>query len=220
MDEHRKTEFQKFRDTKAAMPVGILMALGASTLLVLMGFVDMLGGLCIGVLAFYILRLFNVRKIQYLMLCALLMFITFTTLLYPLLPVGTDIGKHLGDVFTVLVLPFMLISLMVWWMRRNLEKMRERLEKEGRLYPQGYGRCKRCRTMVLPGETCCRRCGEYIDVPEEMRVKKANYFECSECNREVPEDAGVCPYCGEIFESDVEVLSIQGKSDSETDPKK
>ncbi|MCL2607233.1 MAG: hypothetical protein FWD92_01570 [Methanomassiliicoccaceae archaeon] len=217
MDGRQKTGFQSFKETKAATPVGILIVLAVSTLLVTAGFVDMLGGLCIGVLSFYILRMFGIRKIHYLMLCAMLMFIIFTTILYLLKPDDISLANHISTVFTVLVLPFILISLIVWWMRRNLERMRERLEKEGRLYPQGYGRCKRCGTMVLPGETCCRRCGEYIDVPEEMRVKKANYFECSECSREVPEDAGVCPYCGEAFEGDVEVHLLKENSD---DPKK
>ncbi|MDR0198750.1 MAG: zinc ribbon domain-containing protein [Methanomassiliicoccaceae archaeon] len=206
MDEYQKTGFQKFRETKAAIPVGIALALLVSFALVAVGFVDMLGGLCIAIFAYFILRLFRVRDIRYLLITAALMFIIFTAEIY-LLPkfVFTDdptVFRIMSNVFVVLVLPFLVLSLLTWWMRQNLEKTRARMEKEGRLYPQGYGRCKKCGSLVLPGEVICRKCGEYIDVPEDLRVKKVNYFECSECGREVPKDAGVCPYCGEAFEDD------------------
>ncbi|MFA6803950.1 MAG: hypothetical protein WCR24_05610 [Candidatus Methanomethylophilaceae archaeon] len=95
---------------------------------------------------------------------------------------------------------FFLILFLTTWMRKNLEKTREKMEAEGRLYPQGYGRCKECGSIVLPGETCCRKCGAYIDVPEELRVKKVECFECSECGAEVPYDATVCPKCGAAFD--------------------
>jgi len=95
---------------------------------------------------------------------------------------------------------FALILLFTYWMRKNLEKTRERLEREGRLYPIGYGRCKECHTIVLPGEVVCRKCGAYIDVPEEMRVRKVDFFECSECGKEVPSGADTCPACGAVFE--------------------
>ena len=95
---------------------------------------------------------------------------------------------------------FFLILLLTTWMRKNLEKTRKKLEAEGRLYPQGYGRCKECGSIVLPGETCCRKCGAYIDVPEELKVKKVEFFECSECGAEVPCEASVCPKCGATFD--------------------
>ena len=87
-------------------------------------------------------------------------------------------------------------------MRRSLEKTRTKMEAQGRLYPQGYGRCKECGAMVLPGEVTCRKCGAYIDVPEEMRAHKKDFFECSECGAEVPSDATVCPKCGARFDSE------------------
>ena len=212
MDEYQKTGFQKFRETKAAIPAGIGLALLVSFLLLLIGLTGMIGGLCIGILAFFVLRLFRVKKIEFLLIFAVLLYIMFVFEMFVVITEVYDLtirddvstGQMLLDIFIVLVLPFLLIAVLTWWMRRNLERTRERLEKEGRLYPAGYGRCKKCGTVVLPGEVCCRKCGEYIDVPEELRVKKVNYFECSECGREVPEDAGVCPYCGEAFEADAE----------------
>ena len=193
-----------FLDTKFALPIGIAAALAVSVLLFSWGLVDPMGGLCIGIVAYFILRFFRVRKIEYLLFFAALMFIAFTIGIYTLpmfsVPEDADVVNLVLNIFIVSVLPFLLISMLAWYMRRNLERVRARLEAEGRLYPPGYGRCKRCGTVVLPGEICCRRCGEYIDVPEELRVKKVDYFECSECGREVPEDAGVCPYCGETFE--------------------
>ena len=97
---------------------------------------------------------------------------------------------------------FFLIVLITTWMRSNLEKTRARLEAEGRLYPQGYGRCKECGTIVLPGEVVCRKCGAYLDIPEDMKVKKAEYFECSDCGKEVPSTSDKCPFCGASFDED------------------
>ncbi|MCL1984664.1 MAG: zinc ribbon domain-containing protein [Methanomassiliicoccaceae archaeon] len=206
MDGYQKTGFQQFKETKAAIPAGMAAALLISFLLVAVGFVDMLGGLCIAILSFFILRLFGIRKLELLLIYGVLIFFVFAAEMYVLpwftIPEDTSVARFLYSVFMILVFPYLILSVLVWWMRRSLERTRARLEAEGRLYPQGYGRCKRCGTIVLPGEISCRKCGEYIDVPEEMRVKKVNYFECSECGREVPEDAGVCPYCGEAFEDD------------------
>ena len=203
MDEYQKTGFQRFRETKVSPFVGMLFALLMSLLLIIIGFTDMLGGLCIGILSYFVLRLFRAKKIEHIVLYAVILYIS-AILAMDLYfgPFTGDLVWFLFDTFVILVLPFTLIAMITLWMRKNLERTRARLEKEGRLYPPGYGRCKRCGTIALPGEICCRRCGEYIDVPEEMRVKKVNYFECSECGREVPEEAGVCPYCGEVFEDD------------------
>ncbi|MDR0791321.1 MAG: zinc ribbon domain-containing protein [Methanomassiliicoccaceae archaeon] len=202
MNGYQKKGFQAFRETKAAPPIGMALALMVSLLMVMAGlYQGPLDGLVIAILAFIILRLFRATKrMEYIFIFAVILWMTVT-----LIKVSTndgDLGEYLYITAFVLILPFLLLSLLTLWMRKNLEKTRERLEKEGRLYPQGYGRCKRCGSMVLPGEISCRKCGEYVDVPEEMRVKKVNYFECSECGREVPPDAGVCPYCGEAFEED------------------
>lgn len=104
-------------------------------------------------------------------------------------------------------------------MRRSATKSREKMEAEGRLYPQGYGRCKECGAMVLPGEVVCRKCGAYIDVPEEMRPKKKDYVTCSECGAEVPADADTCPRCGARFDEEevVEVSHVDGTVEETSD---
>lgn len=89
--------------------------------------------------------------------------------------------------------------------RGNAEKQRAKMEAEGRLYPKGYGLCKNCGTVVLPGEVTCRKCGTYIDVPEEMKPKKKDFFTCSVCGAEVPSDAAECPKCGAKFDEETEV---------------
>ncbi|MDR0778702.1 MAG: zinc ribbon domain-containing protein [Methanomassiliicoccaceae archaeon] len=205
MNGYQKTGFQAFRETKAAPPLGIVLALSLSLFLVWIGFyAGMLDGLVIAIFAFIILRLFKASKrLGYMLTFAAILWILVSLIMFSRWEEG-DLARSLYITAVIIVLPFLLLTLLTWWMRKNLEKTRARLEREGRLYPQGYGRCRRCGSMVLPGETACRKCGEYIDVPEEMRVKKVNFFECSECGREVPPDAGVCPYCGEAFEEDAE----------------
>ena len=210
MDAQEKTGFQRFRDTKKAKPIGIAMALILSTLFVSMGMVAGLDALIVAFFAYFVLRLFRVRDLRLLLLTAVLMLIIFTAVMSVLIDQGRVVFSKADPtvfdiamtVFLTLVLPFLLLSMITWWMRKNIERTRARMEAEGRLYPPGYGRCRRCSSVVLPGEIICKRCGEYVDVPEEMRVKKVNCFECSECGREVPKDAGVCPYCGEAFEED------------------
>jgi len=103
--------------------------------------------------------------------------------------------------FYIMVVFFM-IMIFSNIMRGRMEKTRERMEKEGRLYPQGYGKCEQCGAVVLPGEVNCRKCGAYIDRPEEMKPKKKDFFECSDCGAEVPMDAKQCPKCGAEFEED------------------
>ena len=110
---------------------------------------------------------------------------------------------------------FYLMLVLTAVMRRNLEKTRARMEAEGRLYPQGYGRCKECGSIVLPGETCCRKCGAYIDVPDEFRHKKVDMVECSECGAEIPEDAKVCPKCGATFDEEEEVVYVDSEEKKE-----
>ena len=210
MDGYEKKGFMKFRETsKAAKPVGIALAVLITSLLVLLGFVDPLGGLCIAIFAYFMLRLFRVRALSLLLLTAAMMFVSFTAIIFTFFELKDDASASdvILSIFVTLILPFLILALLTWWMRRNLERVRARMEAEGRLYPQGYGRCKRCGSLVLPGEAMCRKCGEYVDVPEEMRVKKVSYFECSECGREVPQDAGVCPYCGEAFDDEPKQLS-------------
>lgn len=90
-------------------------------------------------------------------------------------------------------------------MRRSARKSREKMEKEGRLYPKGYSKCPKCGTMVLPGEINCRKCGAPIEVPEDVKVlHKKDFFTCSECGTEVPNDAKMCPKCGAVFDEEVE----------------
>lgn len=104
-------------------------------------------------------------------------------------------------------------------MRNSAQKTRKKMESEGRLYPQGYGLCKKCGATVLPGEVVCRKCGEYIEVPDEMRAKKVDFFTCSECGAEVPSDAKTCPKCGASFdeEDETEVAHPDGTVDVSTE---
>ncbi len=57
----------------------------------------------------------------------------------------------------------------------------------------------------------CRKCGAYIDVPDELRHKKDDYFQCSECGAEVPGDSTVCPKCGAKFDEDDETVIVEKK---------
>ena len=107
---------------------------------------------------------------------------------------------------------FILIALITLWLRKRLEKERKKMEADGRLYPEGYGRCKECGSIVLPGEVSCRKCGAYIDVPENLRVKKVDSFQCSDCGAEVPGDAKVCPKCGARFDEDTETVVVENKA--------
>ena len=110
------------------------------------------------------------------------------------------------------VVVFYMVLILTTLMRRSLEKTRARMEAEGRLYPQGYGRCKECGMLVLPGETVCRKCGAYIDIPDEIKEKmkrKVEYTVCSECGAEVPMDARRCPKCGASFDEDTEEVEVE-----------
>jgi ribosomal protein L40E len=111
-----------------------------------------------------------------------------------------------------ITLAFFMIMVLSKIMRGRMEKTRVKMEKDGRLYPKGYGRCAQCGTVVLPGEVNCRKCGAYIDRPEEMKPDKKDFFECSECGAEVPNDAKDCPKCGAVFdeEDDIEVVHADG----------
>ena len=106
---------------------------------------------------------------------------------------------------------FFMIMLLSTYMRKRMEKTRERMEKEGRLYPPGYGKCEQCGAVVLPGEVNCRKCGKYIDRPDSMKPDKKDFFECSDCGAEVPMDAKRCPKCGAEFdEEEFEVVHADG----------
>ena len=115
----------------------------------------------------------------------------------------------------IIIILFFLMMVLTAWSRKNLEKTRARMEAEGRLYPQGYGRCKDCGSIILPGETCCRKCGAYIDVPDELRHKKVDMVECSECGAEIPEDAKVCPKCGAVFDEEEEIVYVEPAKEEE-----
>ena len=97
---------------------------------------------------------------------------------------------------------FFFILFASWFFRSRMQKARKKMEDQGRLYPQGYGRCKKCGAIILPGEVECRKCGAYIDVPDEMKPKKVDYVRCSNCGAEVPADAECCPKCGAVFEGE------------------
>ncbi|MCL1979326.1 MAG: zinc ribbon domain-containing protein [Methanomassiliicoccaceae archaeon] len=123
-------------------------------------------------------------------------------------------GCFMGTLYIVII--FFMIMIFSSFMRTRMEKTRQKMEKEGRLYPQGYGKCEECGAIVLPGEVSCRKCGAYIDRPEEMKPKKMDFFECSECGAEVPGDAKLCPKCGAPFDEDDEIEIVHADGTSET----
>ncbi|MCL2333307.1 MAG: zinc-ribbon domain-containing protein [Candidatus Methanoplasma sp.] len=109
------------------------------------------------------------------------------------------------SVITIVIM-FFIIMILSNVMKGRMEKTREQMEKDGRLYPRGHGRCQKCGSLVLPGEVTCRKCGEYIDRPDEIKPDKKDFFECSECGAEVPADAKQCPKCGAAFDEEDEVV--------------
>jgi RNA polymerase subunit RPABC4/transcription elongation factor Spt4 len=119
----------------------------------------------------------------------------------------------LGTVYIVgvVVILYLMITLFTYAIRSKANKTRDRMIEQGRLYPDGYGRCKECGAIVLPGEISCLKCGAYIDVPKELRPHKVDYFECEQCGAEVPEDAERCPKCNAEFDGfEVEVVRTDG----------
>lgn len=139
---------------------------------------------------------------------------------------GVDSGDirsicFMGSGYTTFLVALMFFIILAFsaLMRRSAMKTRAKMEAEGRLYPQGYGRCKECGAMVLPGEVVCRKCGAYIEVPEELKVHKKDFVICSECGAEVPADAKECPKCGAKFDEkeEIEVSHADGTVDVTTE---
>lgn len=119
--------------------------------------------------------------------------------------------KETVYVVSIIVILYFMITLFTYAIRSRANKARDRMIEQGRLYPSGYGRCKHCDAIVLPGEINCLKCNSYIDVPKELRPAKVDYFECEACGAEVPEDADKCPKCGVDFEElEVEVRRADG----------
>ena len=116
----------------------------------------------------------------------------------------TIVGCFLSILNTIFI--FFIILIFSNIMRKRLEKTREKMEQEGRLYPQGYGRCDSCGSVVLPGDVNCRKCGAYIDRPDEMKPSKKDSFECSDCGAEVPMAATMCPKCGAAFDGEETIV--------------
>ena len=104
---------------------------------------------------------------------------------------------------------YLIIVFFSYRARKKLNTVRDQMESEGRLYPKGYGKCKQCGTVVLPGETNCRKCGAAIDVPEEYQKKQVDYFECSECGAHIPADSVFCPKCGAKFDEEDETVVVK-----------
>ena len=106
---------------------------------------------------------------------------------------------------------FFFVLFCSWFFRKRMSRTRAKMEDQGRLYPQGYGRCEKCGAIVLPGEVECRKCGTYIDRPDELRHRKVDYFRCTNCGAEVPKNADKCPKCGAVFEGEeTEVINTDG----------
>jgi len=122
--------------------------------------------------------------------------------------ISLALNSNLVSVITVTLL-FAVIVFFSERASKNMEKIRAQMEAEGRLYPKGYGRCKQCGTVVLPGETNCRKCGAFIEVPEEYRKNLSEYFECSECGAQIPADSAFCPKCGAKFDEEDETVVVK-----------
>ena len=106
---------------------------------------------------------------------------------------------------------FFFIVFCSWFFRTRMNKTRKKMEQQGRLYPQGYGRCEKCGAIVLPGEVKCRKCGTYIDRPDSMKPKKVDYYRCTNCGCEITDKDEVCPKCGATFvEEETEVIHSDG----------
>ena len=116
-----------------------------------------------------------------------------------------------GYLLSLVMILYFMITFFSYAIRSSAQKTRDKMIGQGRLYPVGYGRCVECGAIVLPGEISCRKCGAYIDVPDDMRAKKKDYFSCSECDAEVSEDATECLRCGSVFEdTEIEVEREDG----------
>ncbi len=115
---------------------------------------------------------------------------------------------------------FYLILGLTTLMRNRAYATREKMESQGRLYPQGYGRCSFCGAVVLPGEVNCRKCGAYIDRPDYMKPHKKDYFTCSACGAEVSSDMTECPKCGAKFDGEEStVIHSDGTTETSTETK-
>jgi len=97
---------------------------------------------------------------------------------------------------------YFLMIVMTLFMNRRFEKMRDKMEAEGRLYPKGYGACDNCGALIVPTDLICRKCGATIDRPEEMKAKPKEAMTCSDCGATVSADEAKCPKCGARFDED------------------
>ncbi len=102
---------------------------------------------------------------------------------------------------------FFIILGLTTLMRSRAYAARTKMESQGRLYPQGYGRCTFCGAVVLPGDVNCRKCGAYIDRPEYMKPHKKDYFTCSVCGAEVSSEMTECPKCGAKFDGEESIVT-------------
>ncbi len=118
---------------------------------------------------------------------------------------GYALKGAVASVVFILVI-FYLILIVSTLMRRRLNVTRQKMEAEGRLYPQGYGRCTFCGALVLPGQINCPKCNSYIDRPESMKPHKKDYFVCGNCGCEVSSDMNTCPKCGAKFDEEENVV--------------
>lgn len=118
---------------------------------------------------------------------------------------GLTLKGAVSSVVFILVI-FYLILLVSTTMRKGLNSTRQKMEAEGRLYPQGYGRCTFCGALVLPGQINCPKCNAYIDRPESMKPHKKDYFVCGNCGCEVSSEMDTCPKCGAKFDEEENVV--------------
>ena len=119
------------------------------------------------------------------------------------------------SVVLILVIFYIILGVSTF-MRMRLNVTRQKMEAQGRLYPQGYGRCTFCGAIVLPGQVKCPKCDAYIDRPESMKPHKKDYFVCGNCGCEVSSDMKTCPKCGVRFDEEEKVTVHKDGSEEVT----
>ena len=113
-------------------------------------------------------------------------------------------GQNFINIFTWVGIPFFLLALVSWWIRRNLDRVITEMEEAGRIPPRDGRPCIQCGTALSKDAEVCPGCGriipKYIPPQQLTEEEEGDKLVCSECGAEVEADAEFCPNCGEGFE--------------------